>query len=109
MKKFKDAFNGLANAFRHRAVMTQAILGVMAIIGGVIIRLDYHEWLAFIICIFLVIAMEVMNTSIERLSDIVSDEYSEKIKVVKDLSAAAVLIASLGALVVCVAAVIRRI
>ena len=53
--------------------------------------------------------MEVMNTSIERLSDIVSDEYSEKIKVVKDLSAAAVLIASLGALVVCVAAVIRRI
>ena len=38
MKKFSDAFNGLKIAFRHKAVMIQLVLGIMAIIGGMIIR-----------------------------------------------------------------------
>ena len=109
MKKFLDAFNGLKIALSHKAVIIQVVLGVMAIIGGLIIKLDYYEWLAFIICITLVIMSEVFNTSIEKIGDYLNIDEDKRIKVIKDLSSAAVLIASLGALIVCVMTVIRRI
>ena len=109
MKKFKDAFNGLKIAFGHKAVVIQVVLGVMAVIGGIIIKLDHYEWLAFIICISLVILCEIFNTSIEKIGDYLNIEKDNKIKVIKDLSSAAVLIACLGALIVCVLVVIRRI
>lgn len=109
MKKFKDAFNGLKIALSHKAVIIQIVLGVFAIIGGLIISLDYYEWLAFIICITLVVLCEIFNTSIEKIGDYLNINKDEKIKTIKDLSSAAVLISALGALAVCIAVIIRRI
>ena len=108
-KKFSDAFNGLKIGFGHRAIVVQFILGLMAIIGGLIIRLDYYEWLAFIICITMVIAAEIFNTAIEKIGDYLNPEIDERIKVIKDLSSGAVLVASIGSLIVCIFTIIRRI
>ncbi len=108
MKKFADAFLGLKIALKHRAVRVQCALGVMAVIGGAIIRLDFHEWLAFVICIFSVIGSEVMNTAVERIGDYLNMNEDPKIRQIKDLSSAAVLVSSLGALAVCIMCVIRR-
>lgn len=109
MKKFLDAFNGLKIAFSHKAVIVQVVLGTMAIIGGIIIKLDYYEWLAFIICISLVILCEIFNTAVEKIGDYLNIKKDEKIKVIKDLSSGAVLISALGALIVCILTVLRRI
>ena len=109
MKKFSDAFNGLKIAFGHKAVIVQLVLGIMAIIGSLIIRLDYYEWLAFIICIAMVISSEIFNTAIEKIGDYLNQEEDERIRIIKDLSSGAVLISSIGALAVCILAVIRRI
>lgn len=109
MKKFLDAFNGLKIACTHRAVIVQIILGIMAIIGGLIIKLDHYEWLAFVICIALVILSEIFNTAIEKIGDYLNIEKDEKIKVIKDLSSAAVLVSAIGALVVCIICVMKRI
>ena len=109
MKKFSDAFNGLTIALNHKAVLIQVILGICAIIGGLIIKLDYYEWLAFIICITLVITCEVINTTIERIGNYLNIEKDEKIRVIKDLSSGAVLISTIGSLVICIIVVIRRI
>ncbi|MBR3264962.1 MAG: diacylglycerol kinase [Erysipelotrichaceae bacterium] len=108
-KKFADSFNGLKLALKHRAVMVQFILGLMALIGGFIIRLDHYEWLAFIICIAMVITAEIINTAIEKIGDYLNSEYDERIKTIKDLSSGGVLVASLGALAVCILCVIERI
>lgn len=108
MKKFRDAFNGISYALKHRAVLIQLILGVCAIIGGLIIKLDYYEWLAFILCIFLVISSEIINTAIEKIGDYLNDEYDERIKIIKDLSSGAVLMNSIASLVICILCVIRR-
>lgn len=108
MKKFADAFNGLKIALGHKAVIIQVVLGVLAIIGGIIIKLDHYEWLAFIICIVLVIFAEIFNTAIEKIGDYLTKEQNEKIKVIKDLSSAAVLVCAIGALVVCILCTIRR-
>ncbi len=107
-KKFQDSFHGLKLALGHRAVRIQFILGIMALIGGLIIRLDHYEWLAFIICIGMVISMEIMNTAVEKLGDYLNSEYDEKIRTIKDLASAAVLLASFAALMVCILVLIRR-
>lgn len=109
MKKFKDAFNGLKIAFNHKAVVIQMILGICAVIGGIIIKLDYYEWLAFIICIVLVISFELFNTTIEKIGDYLNLDKDEKIKVIKDISSGGVLFVSIGALIICILTIIRRI
>jgi len=109
MKKFIDAFNGIKIALKDKAVFTQCVLAIMAIIGGIIIKLDTYEWLAFVICIGLVISLEIVNSCIEKTCDLISLEYNEKIKTIKDLARGAVLVASFASLVVCVICVLRRI
>ena len=107
-KKFADSFNGLKTALNHKAVLVQCFLGAMAVIGGLIISLDYYEWLAYIICIFMVISTEIMNTAVERIGDYLNMHEDERIKTIKDLSSGAVLAASIGALAVCIFSLIRR-
>jgi len=108
MKKFADAFHGLKLALGHRAVLVQCFLGLLAIIGGLVIRLDHYEWLAFVICIGMVITGEIFNTAIEKIGDYLNPKEDERIRTIKDLSSAAVLTASLCALAVCIICVIRR-
>lgn len=109
MKKFKDAFNGLKIALKEKSVIIQCILGILAIIGGIIIKLDIYEWLAFIICIALVISLEIVNSVIEKLCDLYSKEYDERIKIIKDMASAFVLVACLFSLIICIIVVLRRI
>lgn len=109
MKKFIDAFNGLKIAFSHKAVVIQVVLGILAIIGGNIIKLDHYEWLAFIICIAMVIMCEIINTSIEYIGNYLNKNYDDDIKCIKDLASAAVLISCIGAFAICVLCILRRI
>lgn len=109
MDKFKHAFDGIKLCLKDKAVITQIILGVLAIIGGIIIKLDFYEWLAFVICIAGVISLEIVNSVIENLCDLYSTEYNEKIKTIKDKASAAVLVFCFGALIVCIICVLRRI
>ncbi len=50
--------------------------------------------------IFAVLTLELINIAIERLLDFLQPEYSDKVRIIKDLMAAIVLLASLGAMVI---------
>jgi diacylglycerol kinase (ATP) len=71
-----------------------------AVLLGMLLRLNGSEWLWIIVAIGAVWFAEAVNTAIERLADAVTLEHDPKIKVAKDCSAAAVLIASLIALLI---------
>lgn len=109
MKKFKDAFNGIKLCLKDKAIKIQIFLGICAIIGGFIIKLDIYEWLAFVICIGVVIAAEVNNSCVEKLCDLYKEEYDIRIKVIKDMASAFVLICAIMSFVVCLLVVLRRI
>jgi diacylglycerol kinase len=47
----------------------------------------------------LVLTAEMINTAIEKLSDIVSPQKNERIRVIKDISAAAVLLSAFIAVI----------
>jgi len=58
------------------------------------------EWIAVVVAFGFVIAMEIVNSAIENIADFVSPEKHEMIKKIKDLAAAAVLIAAITAFII---------
>ena len=108
-KKFLPTFRGVKVRLGHRSVLIQCILGGMAVIAGLIMKLDSVEWLAVIICIGCVITAEMMNTAIEWLCDLYSTKKDERIRNIKDVAGAAVLISAMAALACAVVILIRHI
>ena len=97
LKSFGYAIAGLKAAFGQRNIKIQFCVGVTAIILAVTRRLTPERWAVVIVCIAVVLAAECFNTAIEYLCDTLHPEYSEGIGKVKDISAAAVLVCSIGA------------
>ena len=61
------------------------------IIAGFVTQLSSLEWIAVLICIGLVMALECLNTALESLCNTICPEHSEGIRKTKDASAGAVL------------------
>ena len=70
---------------------------MISILGGVL-KINSIEWLIILGCSMLVLSLELMNTAIEKICDLITKDIHPVIKVVKDISAAAVLIAAIGSL-----------
>ena len=85
---------------RGRNFRIQVALGTLAVILGVLFKISDFDWVDLILIIAAVLILELLNTSIEAIVDIVSPEIQEKAKIAKDVSAAAVLIASFAAIVI---------
>ncbi|NLU51857.1 MAG: diacylglycerol kinase family protein [Clostridiaceae bacterium] len=95
-QSFKNAFNGVRLAFlSERNFRIHMCATVLVIIAGIILNIDLVRWALLTLAIGLVLASELVNTSIERLSDMVMEEYSEKVRIVKDLGAGAVLVSAI--------------
>lgn len=72
---------------------------LMFVTAGFLLDISFDEWMAVIVVSGMVLATEAVNASIERLADVVSPEWSVPIRNIKDLSAAAVLICAIAAVV----------
>lgn len=101
MDRFVYAFQGIFYFFRTESnAVIHFSAALIVIIAAFYFKVDTTSWIALIIAITFVFVSEIFNTAIEKLSDFVSPEWSEQIKIVKDLSAAAVLIASISAIII---------
>ncbi len=100
-KSFVYAFNGIRLLFleEHNSRI-HALAAICAITVGILLKISRIEWIALAFAIGLVFAVETINSSIENTADLISLEQSSRMKKIKDLSAAAVLISSITALVV---------
>lgn len=99
IKSFTYAFAGLKQFFQtqHNAII-HALATVMAVVIGFLLKLSPNEWIFIIIVIAMVWAAELFNTAIEAVCDMITLEKHPKIKFIKDVSAAAVLVSALAAL-----------
>ncbi|MCU0650863.1 MAG: diacylglycerol kinase family protein [Candidatus Omnitrophica bacterium] len=96
-ESLKIALNGIAYLFLyHRNMRIIFLSGVAAFLLGVYFKLRGIELVALCITITLVFMAEMFNTAIELIIDISSRKYHTLIKLVKDISAAVVLIAALN-------------
>ena len=101
LKSFKHAFNGLRILLKeeHNARI-HLIAAICVLIAGYVFQVSNYEWIALIFAIGLVFGLELINSSIENMADFVSPEKHDKIKKIKDLSAAAVLLGTVTALII---------
>lgn len=100
-KSFGYAFQGIATFFRtqHNAWI-HVVAALLAVLTGFYLEINRNGWLWIILAIALVFITEMLNTAIEFLCDHISPEIHPNIKKVKDIAAAAVLIASLTAIAI---------
>jgi diacylglycerol kinase len=101
IQSFSYAFQGLRTFFQtqHNAWI-HLFTSIVVVASGFYFGLNENEWLWIAVAIVMVFITEMLNTSIEFLSDFISPEIHPLIKKVKDVSAAAVLIASIGAIII---------
>lgn len=101
LKSFYYAFQGLKLFFQtqHNAWI-HAVSAIVVILLGFLFNINTTEWCWLIVAIAMVFITEMLNTAIEFLCDFVSSEIHPQIKKVKDVSAAAVLIASVAAVAI---------
>ena len=101
INSFKYAFDGLKYAFIYEQNLTVHILAtIIVIIFGFLFKISIFEWLVLFLIIGLVIATELINTSIEATIDLITDEINPLAKIAKDTAASAVLVFGLTALII---------
>lgn len=98
---FRYAFEGLIAAFKQEPNLKFHFLaGLLVIVLGLILNISPTDWVVILILIGFVIAVELTNTAIEAVVDGFTKESHPAAKIAKDISAGAVLVASLTAALV---------
>lgn len=90
---FEDAIRGIGTAFAsERNFRIHVIVAFTVVVLGGWFALSSAEWLWIVLCITLVFVTELLNTSLEKLVDLVSPDYHPLARKVKDTAAGAVLV-----------------
>ena len=98
---FKCAFEGIAHAFTEgRNFKMQLCFGILAIILGIVFKIDATQWAVIAVCIGVVLGGECVNTAIEAVVDLASPDYHELAKHAKDCAAGGVLVCSIASVAV---------
>ena len=100
-ESFACAFRGIAALLKsevHARIHLAATVAVVAL--GWWFGITPGEWIAVVLAIGLVWVAEALNTAIEYVADLAHPDEHPEVKKLKDLAAAAVLFASIAALIV---------
>ena len=99
-KSFHFAFQGLRHFFntQHNAII-HAAATVAAILLSAIIKLPAGKFLFVAVAIALVWMAELFNTAIEQLCNMICPQQDPRVKFIKDISAAAVFVTALVAVI----------
>lgn len=96
MKRFIYPLQGFVTLLKKDInFIIHLIAAVLVIVFSFYFQITKIEWLFVIIAIFSVLFMEVMNTSVEYVVDLVTEDYHELAKHAKDTAAFAVLLSSI--------------
>lgn len=98
LKSFKDAGRGVRYVFKHEQnFRIQIIVGVLVIVLAFLFEVSRSELLLLLLLVVSVLVLELINSAVEKFADVLKPRLSFQIEVIKDIMAAVVLIASLGA------------
>lgn len=100
IRSFGFAFSGLYEMIRSEPnARIHLVAAIAAVSLGFFLHLSSIEWCVLVFAVVLVFAAEGFNTAIEKLTDHLFQEYNETARIAKDVSAGAVLICAIAALV----------
>ena len=104
LKSFKYAFNGISYVLKtSRNFKIQLIFAVISLMIGFLLQISQSNYVILIATIMSVLILEILNTSIESIVDlVVKKKFSSLAKISKDTSAGAVLLASINSVIIAV-------
>ena len=103
IKSFYHAFRGLQSIYCDKEevnLRVESVIGVLVIALGFIVRLERNEWMWIILCCAMVLSLELINSSLEKILDRFHPHPDKVIGNIKDVSAASVLIASIASAII---------
>lgn len=101
LKSFIYAFKGILKVMQYeRNMWIHIVIAASVIILGLIVQITRLEWILIICCIGFVLVLEILNTAIENLTDLIAPDQNERAAKIKDVAAGAVLIAAITALII---------
>lgn len=107
---FKYAIEGIRSAFKtEQNLKIHFIIAVIAIILGILLKINYTEWAICFLLFGFVITSELLNTAIEVTVDLAMPEKNERAKLAKDIAAGAVLVSAIISVLVGVAIFLPKI
>lgn len=101
LKSFLPAFEGINYLIRNEGnAIIHLIATVIVLILSIMLKISSFEWVLIVLAITLVWFAELINTAFEKLTDIIQPELHPKAKIIKDLTASAVLIAAIFSVII---------
>lgn len=98
---FNFAINGLITAVgTERNIKIHYGAAIIILFSSLFFDLTRVEYMILLMTITLVIVTELINTAIEKTIDLITEEYHQLAKVVKDIAAGAVLLSAINAVAV---------
>lgn len=101
LNSFRLAFHGIWYAFRTQLnFIVHTLFALIAIVLGMAFAISQVEWVVIVLTIVMVFIAEMINTSIESMTNLITTEHRQQAKIAKDVSAGMVLVAAMGAITV---------
>ena len=96
LRSFKYSFQGLKYAYlNEQSMFIHALCTILAVFLGIILKISHYEWIIVASLLCLIAVIELLNTSIEAVVDMVTTEFNPLAKIAKDTASAAVFVASI--------------
>ncbi len=99
-KSFNYSLQGLKYAFKYEQnILIHLFITAIVVVAGIYFNISLNEWIVCILLIGLVIATEMINTSIEAVVDLACPKQHDLAKIAKDTASAAVLMFAVTAVI----------
>jgi diacylglycerol kinase (ATP) len=100
LQSFVHAYDGLIHALSQRNMKFHFVSGVLVGLVGSGIPLGLAEKITLIFCVLLIFFAEILNTALEALVDLHTEDFRDLARVTKDTAAAGVLVLAAGTVVI---------
>ena len=100
-RSFGYAFEGIRTGIlKERNMKIHCLAVILVTAAGTFLGLSAVEWCICLLLFALVISLELVNTAVEAVVDLVTEERKPLAKIAKDTAAGVVLFASLAAVII---------
>lgn len=86
----KFSIEGLISSYKNeQSLWLHAVCSIISIILCIVFKVKFYEWTIILISLAVILAVELLNTGIEAVVDMVTEEFHPLAKIAKDCGSAA--------------------
>ena len=101
IKSFKYALEGINYSFNSDQNLTiHFIVALFVIILSLLLQVSSFEMAILGVTILLVISAEMINTAIEKMVDLITNDHKVEAKIAKDVASGMVLLTAMGSIII---------